>query len=165
VIAHSNGLYVIANLLKESPTFKIDNLIMCGSVIDTDYDWNIVSHKIRGKIINDYGVRDCWPAVAASFTWGFGNSGTHGFGAPVEDRLHDCTHSDYFQTSFMRDYWKSFFETGEVIFPDYSEGEIPKSPWWFMAFEIPWRWLILPIIASIAFIAYDICSQKKYRYL
>lgn len=151
VIAHSNGTNVVATLLKESYLFKIDNLILCGSVIDTDFDWEGVSHKVSGKIINDYGVRDIWPAVAKSFTWGYGYSGTNGFGAPVKDRLHDTTHSAYFSKDFMEKYWISFFRDGTIVRPEYGDVEIPESPWWFYFFEIPWKWAILALLGLLAF--------------
>jgi pimeloyl-ACP methyl ester carboxylesterase len=151
VISHSNGTYVVSKLLKNSPLFKIDNLIMCGSIIDADYDWNLVSHKVSGKIINDYGVKDIWPAVAKSFTWGFGHSGTHGFGSPVKDRMHNTTHSAYFEKEFMTEYWKSFFETGKIVNPRYYSDDLPNSPWWFSIFDIPWRWAILFSFIAIPF--------------
>ncbi|KQZ65358.1 hypothetical protein ASD67_02835 [Sphingopyxis sp. Root1497] len=155
VIAHSNGTNVVATLLKESYLFKIDNLILCGSVIDTDFDWEGVSHKVSGKIINDYGVRDIWPAVAKSFTWGYGYSGTNGFGAPVKDRLHDTTHSAYFSKDFMEKYWISFFRDGSIVRPEYGDVEIPESPWWFYFFEVPWKWVIVALLGLLAFFAWS----------
>ncbi|WP_077145254.1 TIGR02594 family protein [Sphingopyxis sp. KK2] len=151
VIAHSNGTNVVATLLKESHLFRIDNLILCGSVVDSDFDWEGVSHKVGGTIINDYGVRDIWPAVAKAFTWGYGYSGTNGFGSPVRDRLHDAGHSDYFTKEFMEKYWISFFRDGTIVRPAYGDVEIPKSPWWFFLFEIPWKWLILAALGYLAF--------------
>lgn len=149
VIAHSNGTHVAATLLKESHLFRIDNLILCGSVVDTNFDWESVSHKVSGTIINDYGVRDVWPALAKSFTWGYGYSGTRGFGAPVKDRMHDTTHSAYFTKDFMEKYWISFFKNGSIVWPEYSDDEIPQSPRWFDLFEIPWKWLIFLVMGAI----------------
>lgn len=149
IIAHSNGTHVIAEILKKNHIFKFDNLIMCGSIVDTNYDWHAISHKISGKIINDYGVRDVWPALAQSITWGYGYSGTNGFGAPVIDRLHNTPHSAYFDIKFMRPYWESFFKSGDVVNPAYGDGPIPKSPWWFFLFEIPWKWIFVAVIMLI----------------
>jgi uncharacterized protein (TIGR02594 family) len=155
VIAHSNGTNVVAMLLKESHLFKIDNLILCGSVVDSNFDWEGVSHKVSGRIINDYGVRDIWPAVAKSFTWGYGYSGTNGFGAPVKDRLHDTTHSAYFSKDFMEKYWISFFRDGTIVRPEYGDVEIPHSPWWFYFFEVPWKWVIVALLGLLAYFAWS----------
>lgn len=155
VIAHSNGTNVVATLLKESHLFKVDNLALCGSVVDSNFDWEGVSHKVSGRIINDYGVRDIWPAVAKSFTWGYGYSGTNGFGAPVKDRLHDTTHSAYFSKDFMEKYWISFFRDGTIVRPEYGDVEIPQSPWWFYFFEVPWKWVIVALLGLLAFFAWS----------
>lgn len=159
IIAHSNGTNVVAQLLKTQPVFKFDNLIMCGSVIDSDYDWELVRHKIKGELINDYGVRDIWPAVARSVTWGYGYSGTNGFGAPVEDRLHDTPHSAYFAPEFMRTYWESFLRTGEVVRPKYGDGAIPSSPWWFTLLEIPWKWVVP--LAAIGIAGWSLYPRQR----
>lgn len=152
IVSHSNGTHVVSKLMQQEATFEIENLIMCGSVVDDDFDWNAVKHKIHGFIVNDYGVNDIWPAVARSLSWGYGYSGTNGFGSPVEDRLHSFGHSDYFEVKFMEEYWKSI--TGEKTIkrpPLCPDGELPKSPGWFAIFEFPWRWVLLfAIVAGIA---------------
>lgn len=149
VIAHSNGTHVVTQLLKEEVLFRTDNLIMCGSIVDSNYAWEVVQHKIAGKIINDYGVRDFWPAVAKSVTWGYGYSGTNGFSAPVNDRLHNTGHSEYFSIDFMRKYWLSFLQTGEIVPTVYGDST-PETPWWFTLFEIPWKWLIAAGLVALA---------------
>jgi uncharacterized protein (TIGR02594 family) len=149
VIAHSNGTNVIAQILKRNHAVEIDNLIMCGAVVDTGYDWGAVAHKVKGRIINDYGVKDMWPAFAHSITWGYGYSGTNGIGSPVDDRMHDTNHSAYFDREFIETYWASFLRDGTFIKPRYGGAE-PASPWWFGLFEVPWKWVILLALIAAA---------------
>lgn len=144
VIAHSNGTHVFSTLLKREATFQVTNLVMCGAVVDDDFDWYAVKHKVSGVIVNDYGAGDVWPAVARSLTWGYGYSGTNGIGAPVEDRLHGLGHSGYFTIPFMKTYWRSLIEEQAVRRPALGpSGEMPRSPWWFAIFELPLRWILL----------------------
>lgn len=148
LIAHSNGTHIVTQLLRDEVLFRIDNLIMCGSIVDSNYEWEAVKHKIAGEIVNDYGVKDFWPAVAKSVTWGYGYSGTNGFSAPVNDRLHNTGHSEYFSIDFMRKYWLSFLQTGEIVPTVYGDAT-PESPWWFTLFEIPWKWFIVAGLAAL----------------
>jgi hypothetical protein len=147
VIAHSNGSYVITKLLQKRPSIVLENLILCGSVVESQFDWQRVWNQIRGSIVNEYGVRDPWPAVAHSLSWGFGYSGTHGFGDPVTDRIHDLGH-DYFTEEFVERYWLPIIESGEVV-PSTRRGEtLPKPPGWFLIWEFPWKWVILALVVA-----------------
>lgn len=148
VIAHSNGTQIVTRILKEDVTFEIDDLILCGSIVDDDYEWRLVKHRVRGRIVNEFGVRDPWPAVARSFTWGYGYSGTVGFGSPVKDRIHNATHSDYFTETFMRTYWMPLIKRGEWVPSPLPAGERVGRPWWFELLELPWRWVVLVAVVA-----------------
>lgn len=148
IICHSNGTHIVSQVLLRNYDCKIHNLIMCGSVVIDNFDWRSVRDSISGKIINDYGVRDMWPAVAKSLTWGYGSTGTNGFGGDVDDRIHNSGHSDYFKPEFMRDYWLPIVTLDIVNPPKHSDDNIPESPKWFGIFELPLRWLILFVILT-----------------
>ncbi len=145
VIAHSNGSYVVTKLLEEKPTIELDYLILCGSVVPNDFDWTRVNRQIRKAIVNDYGVRDVWPVVAKSLSWGFGHAGTHGFGAPVVDRIHDLGH-DYFTEEFVERFWLPIIESDEIVASTQRGDKLPSTPLWFAIGELPWRWAILAAI-------------------
>ncbi len=149
VIAHSNGTQIATSLLRRNPTFKIDNLIMCGSVVDENFDWVSVKDNVRERIVNDYGTRDVWPAIARSFTWGYGYSGTVGFGAPVDDRLHIAGHSDYFKDTFISRYWLPLVTDGTFVQSPCLPSDDVGRPWWFGFFEIRWRWPAALISAAV----------------
>jgi hypothetical protein len=145
VIAHSNGFYVATKLLEEKPTIELDYLILCGSVVPNDFDWARVNRQIRNAIVNDYGVRDIWPVVAKSQSWGFGRAGTHGFGAPVVDRIHDLGH-DYFTEDFVERFWLPIIESDEIVASTRRGDRLPSISLWFAIGELPWRWAILAAI-------------------
>lgn len=149
VIAHSNGTQVVATLLATESTFEIDNLIMCGAVVADEYDWNLVNSRVKGVIVNDYGVLDIWPAVARSCSWGYGYPGTNGIGSPVIDRMHCTRHSEYFTHEFMKKYWLPIVASGHIEMPPRKEDDpLPKSPAWFAVFEFPWKYVIAAALTT-----------------
>src|SRR3954466_10481554 len=100
VFAHSFGTYALSKILLENPYFKFNRVILCGSIIAEKFDWRRVEDQIlatnkRDGIINECGLRDVWPVLAKSLSFGYGASGTYGFGAfNVRDRFHPNRHSD-----------------------------------------------------------------------
>jgi O-acetyl-ADP-ribose deacetylase (regulator of RNase III)/pimeloyl-ACP methyl ester carboxylesterase len=109
IIAHSFGTWIVAHILITHPV-KFHRVILCGSVLDTRYDWGQVHKKIEAaafadapnvKIVNDCGTRDVWPIFAKFATWGYGVAGRWGFQhALVKDRFHNLNHSGFFQPGF-----------------------------------------------------------------
>ncbi|WP_144573540.1 hypothetical protein [Altererythrobacter ishigakiensis] len=142
VIAHSNGTYATVNALKENPNIELEYLLLCGAVIGSRHSLHEVKKaNVRRDIINDYGTRDIYPAVAASVTWGYGNGGTYGIGTPAIDRRHPVGHSEFFQEQFVEDFWVPVFEDGTIARPNYNPH--PTHPFYYPIFEVQWRWLIL----------------------
>jgi|JFJP01.1.fsa_nt_gi hypothetical protein len=136
VIAHSFGSYIIGKLLKEQFDLELDRLILCGSVLPDSYPWEDVMHKFIGgnneqvlNVINECGKKDIWPVLARMTSWGYGDSGTHGFGQVlVKDRFHNVKHSEYFTRDFATTYWKPFVENGEYR-PTEFEVNMPNTSW------------------------------------
>jgi pimeloyl-ACP methyl ester carboxylesterase len=63
VIAHSFGTYVIGRYLKEANDIsqKFDAVILCGSVLNTGYDWAApLDQAVVGRVLNTISVRDEW---------------------------------------------------------------------------------------------------------
>jgi hypothetical protein len=149
IIAHSFGNYVVGELLKRDFELKIHRLLLCGSVLPQDFPW----HQYQGrfdddKVINECGKADIWPVLAQSASWGYGASGTHGFGAVlVKDRFHAGGHGQYFEPEFVEKYWEPFVRRGEYEGSEF-EKKMPPTPWWISILGImPLRWLaVSPII-------------------
>lgn len=148
VIAHSFGTYAISEILKSNRLIRINRLLLCGSIIPKDYDWDAVERlfvvppgkSLRDVIINDCGCRDVWPVLAQSTTFGYGSSGTYGFGASqVTDRFHDTSHSGLFVPALIGEFWTPF-----VLRRDIAESRFETSgvswPAWLKLFRLPYNY-------------------------
>lgn len=158
VIAHSFGTYIIGSILQQEFDIRIHRLILCGSVLPRNFAWEKVLRQLeRNGVINECGKRDIWPVMAQSLSWGYGASGTHGFGAAlVRDRFHDMTYSQYFSPEFVEKHWVPFIQDGRDDGTEF-EASISKSPWWMSVLEVlPIKWLLLAgsLIVS-AWLAYS----------
>ena len=116
VIAHSFGTYIVASILKRGSFFRVNRVVFCGSVVHRRFRWTDVAHKIaETKVLNDCGTLDVWPVLARSVTYGYGATGTFGFGDPkVRDRFHRVTHGEYFNATFVERYWVPYIARGTI---------------------------------------------------
>jgi hypothetical protein len=116
VIAHSFGTYAIGKILRENPDIRLHRLILCGAILPSEFRWDQIRHSVETEIINDCGIRDIWPVLAQSTTFGYGPSGRFGFGTPgVRDRYHDFGHGGFFEDSFVANYWLPWFRSGNFV--------------------------------------------------
>jgi hypothetical protein len=131
IIAHSFGTYIIGQILKRGFDLHIHRLILCGSVLPQDFPWEQYQGRFdREKVINECSNTDIWPVLAKSMSWGYGASGTHGFGAVlVKDRFHEGGHGQYFEPDFVDKSWEPFIRRGEYEGTKY-EVQMPPTPWW-----------------------------------
>jgi len=102
VVAHSFGTYIIARLLKQDRFLRLSRVVFCGSIVRRRYPWVDVAHKIAAsKVLNDCGTQDIWPPIARAVTYGYGPTGTFGFGDPkVRDRFSRRDARRLFQRRF-----------------------------------------------------------------
>ncbi len=127
VLAHSYGTYIVSKILAEDSDIKIKRLILCGSIVDGDYNWAL-RKGLAELPLNDCSPRDILPLFAKCASWGYGASGTEGFrGAGARNRYHPRGHSEYLEESFARRYWKPFFACGEIVRSDWEKGR-PEGP-------------------------------------
>ena len=155
IIAHSFGTYIIGQILKRGFDLHIHRLILCGSVLPQDFPWEQYQGRFdREKVINECGKTDIWPVLAQSLSWGYGASGTHGFGAVlVKDRYHAGGHGQYFEPDFVEKSWEPFIRRGEFEASKY-EVQMPPTPWWVSVLGIlPLQWSILFLFAAIVIVA------------
>lgn len=149
VIAHSFGTYSVYRALTELSTPTIGHLFLCGGIIPrvADFSMLLKTGRITGQIVNDHSYRDVWPTAAGSLTWGYGNTGTVGFGSPpIIDRWHLGNHGHYFERAFVRGFWKTHFDGTPPPQRNISDTE-RKCPGWYGLFDIPWRWFLLALAA------------------
>jgi len=147
VFAHSYGTYALTRVILQNPYFRFDRIILCGSVVPSTFDWRAVEDQIRGTekrnaIINECGTRDIWPVMAQSITWGYGATGTYGFGTfNVRDRFHHIAHSDFFADEFARKYWIPLVKGDKVSFSD-EDVKGGGTPGWFNLLRLPLKWIV-----------------------
>jgi pimeloyl-ACP methyl ester carboxylesterase len=116
IVAHSFGTYIVSKILMACSDIKFHRILLCGAIIDTDYDWASVAGQFREPVINDIGRRDIWPSMAKSLSWGFGDSGCIGFqNSLVRDRHFTYGHSGFLNVEHMRKYWLPYLLDGRVI--------------------------------------------------
>jgi len=137
VIAHSFGTYLVAEAFRRDEELRVARLLLCGSVIEPNYEWNARKRQLmEQEVLNEVGTRDVWPVLATTATWGFGPSGTFGFGsANVRDRFHDGGHSDFFNTDFMEKFWVPFVLKGTIEEPRV-EASRPEVPFWLSLLSV-----------------------------
>jgi pimeloyl-ACP methyl ester carboxylesterase len=151
VVAHSFGAYAICELLMEQPTVELEGLILCGSVVKQDYRWDRLG-QIKRKVINECGAKDIWPLVASAVTWGYGASGSFGFGTyKVHDRFHDFDHSDYFDPKFVKSYWLPYLSNGDILPTAFEATRQTPAFWRSLLRQMPIRWLL---VAGVLFAGY-----------
>ncbi len=151
VIAHSFGTYAISWILVENPDLKLHRLILSGAIIPRSYRWDYVRGRLATDVINDYGTRDIWPVLARCLSWGYGDTGRHGFGRiGVTDRGHDYAHSDFFNEKFVRDYWKPWFEHDRIVPSPWEERAPPPS--WILGIlsVVPLQWICCSLLLATA---------------
>jgi len=130
VVAHSFGTYLLSKTLLKSPKLKLKHVILCGSILDSDFDWNLIKNQFLSPVINDVGVRDPWPSLAKNWSVGYGDSGSFGFkkGRTV-DRFFDLDHSGFLNYEHAKDFWLPLLVDGRVI-PSRLNAQSRKLSYW-----------------------------------
>ncbi len=143
VIAHSFGTYAICQALAE-PDIRLARLLLCGSIVRSDFRWDRHTAQLPETVLNDCGTHDILPVLATTATWGYGPSGTFGFGTfRVRNRFSKFTHSAYFTPQFVQEYWVPYIRAGCIRGTDW-ERQRSTPPWWQSVLTIlPLRWVLL----------------------
>lgn len=114
VIAHSFGTWLIVHALLKDPTMKIGRLILIGSIVPPNFEWQQLSGQHLG-VLNHVCRQDRVVGLANFFIAESGPSGVEGFTDPrIEHRTSESWgHSDCFKTkenlsSAFREIWGPF---------------------------------------------------------
>ena len=128
IVAHSFGTYAVGEVLRKRDNIQLHRLVLCGSILQSDFEWRYIRPRVAKTVLNDCGSRDWWPILAKKLSWGYGDAGTYGFGTVnVRDRFHELRHSDYFKTGFAAEFWKPWFHEDRVADTKW-EQERPPTP-------------------------------------
>lgn len=118
-VAHSFGTYVLKETLekisKDRLSINLDLIILCGSVLKSNYSWSLVKNRYNVVIINECGTNDLILWACNIFAPKLGMAGKTGFKWLNNDkqinRFHEGGHSLYFKERndskhcFMSNHW------------------------------------------------------------
>jgi len=147
VVAHSFGTYALVKALEE-PDIRLDRVILCGCIVKESFRRARFEAQLAADdILNDCGTDDIWPVLAKAVTWGYGATGTFGFGtAGVRDRFHKCGHADFFDANFVKQHWAPFLRNGEIHETSW-EITRPTTPYWLSLLSwMPLRWICVVVL-------------------
>ena len=148
VIAHSFGTYATGMILRDNQDISLHRLVLCGSVLPRGFRWDRIGRQIDKEVINDCGMHDVWPVLAECASWGYGASGTYGFGTPgIHDRYHDIRHSGFFRRSFVKKFWVPWFQSGERR-PGIASRRRPYLWSLMTVFRIRWILAAIPFVLA-----------------
>jgi pimeloyl-ACP methyl ester carboxylesterase len=154
VIGHSFGTWIFSRILMRCTDIRFRRVILCGNVIPDHFQWDRYKAQIgdspdgHGYVVNDCGIRDIWPVLAKSITWGYGSSGRFGFGHPrVADRFHNLGHSDFLTREFIQKYWIPFLKDGQIL-PGLRDR--PTTSWWLSLITVlGLKYIVLTVLTVV----------------
>jgi len=123
LVCHSFGTYIFYKSIKKYPEIKFDRVIMVGSILNPEIEWNIFfKNKQIKKIKHEYGKKDGWVKFSKFIDPDAGNSGEIGFSNIPKKRkvkfiqvsLEEFEHSDYFYDLHIKNSWVPFLTDQEL---------------------------------------------------
>lgn len=162
VIAHSFGTFIVARLLQDKFDLQFNKVILCGSVLPYDFEFEQIKGRFQSPIMNEVGTRDIWPAIAESVTFGYGSAGTYGFRRPlVRDRWHNGAHHGYFlNREFCEKYWIPLLRDGAMI----AGAESPEHPrlWIRLLSIIKLRYITIAAVAAALPVLFAVADNEGW---
>ena len=151
VIAHSFGTYGLVEALLE-PDLSLHRVLFCGCIVPENFRRAPYRAQLGpDDLLNDCGTHDIWPVLAKALTWGYGATGTFGFGTVgVHDRFNKFAHGDYFDEAFVRDFWAPFIRDGEIRGTEWERKRTTPPYWLSLLAWLPLRWVPLLVISIMA---------------
>jgi hypothetical protein len=150
-VAHSFGTYALIKALEE-PDIRLHRVIFCGCIVkDTFRRAHYEAQLGTDPILNDCGTHDVLPVLAKAITWGYGATGTYGFGTVgVKDRFSKFGHSGCFDESFVQTYWAPFIREGLIRGTDWDRTR-NNPPYWLSLLSItPLRWVLALLVVGMS---------------
>jgi pimeloyl-ACP methyl ester carboxylesterase len=118
IVAHSFGTLIIGRALELNKDIKFGKVILCGSILPPDFDWQgYISSKRVAAVLNHFGSNDFWARIAVRGIPHSGPSGRIGF---IETgnkkdllfnvRAEGYAHSDFFEKNKFNQHYNSIWQ-------------------------------------------------------
>lgn len=124
-LSHSFGTFMTVKSLDESDISylpNINNVLLCGSVLRTDYDINSFINKFNIKnFVNECGINDLPLIICNLSCHGLGHAGRIGFqgyNKALHNRFHVGGHSDFFENKETLEDWMNIIKKQTVFKKD-----------------------------------------------
>jgi tetratricopeptide (TPR) repeat protein len=157
IICHSFGTYLVARAMENYEGIKFDQIILCGSIIPPDYDWQVLFDRGQVKrVLNECAKKDLVVKASPFFISDAGPSGAYEFDIKNDPRLCQRSvskfgHSDYLHLLNFRDNWLPFLKGGP---PPKDLPPLNKTFNWKIWLTITLLFLLLlSLIIGVAFYA------------
>ncbi|TCK61541.1 hypothetical protein OF66_0951 [Seleniivibrio woodruffii] len=127
IIAHSFGTYIIAAYIsgfKDTPPVSLNCLILTGSIITTNFDWNIYRGTHVARVLNEKSPKDEYVKWMPTIDWLtkdalFGTSGVDGFIHKSEILLETDNnifkHNNVIKKDVIEGYWLPYLYLNKDI--------------------------------------------------
>ncbi|CAH7290132.1 Response regulatory domain-containing protein [Vibrio chagasii] len=125
IFCHSFGTYLVVkslnSLLKKSEYKNIKKIVLSGSVLKSNFNFNKILDGTDASIINDCGESDYILTASQIFVPNMGMAGKVGFRGFNDDRIvnrfFDGGHSHYFDkdSKFIEKYWIPLFFSSKPV--------------------------------------------------
>lgn len=115
IVVHSLGSYILCQALLKHQDIKFDKIILCGSIVDVDFDWDTILKRNQAHFVrNEYSSQDDIVKWGWILTRSFKNfSGLKGFAcnsnAFEQAKFDYFEHSTFFDGNHMQTNWLPFF--------------------------------------------------------
>lgn len=114
VVAHSFGTWLIGHVLQQNPSLKVGRLILAGSILRPDFDWDLLLRRGQVQaVLNHCAGRDKWVPLAHLVVPDAGPSGTRGFlhhRSVIHREEREFGHSTFFEDVEMEVNYRSAWD-------------------------------------------------------
>jgi pimeloyl-ACP methyl ester carboxylesterase len=161
-IGHSNGTYLLASALQNYASLRINKIMFAGSVVPTDYNWQIVKERGQVDLVKNYVAADDW--VVALFPRVFelpvlralgndiGSAGFNGFDKryPFVENVEFVTGQHSAFLSHIPEIVHFIFPSASGMFPTQEKVNPTRGGWETLKFISDWfAWVVWFSIAIL----------------
>lgn len=116
IVVHSLGSYILCNAMLKHKDIKFDKIILCGSIVDENFDWDLLVKRNQVFYIrNEFSTKD------EVVKWGWllslnnsGMSGWNGFNYNYclfeQENFENFEHGSFFEGNHMSEFWIPFLK-------------------------------------------------------